>query len=341
MSGLYEDAFLTVLQQGVESVAGHWGLSRDTRVSLLTVSENATFRADDPQLADPMILRVHRPAYHTPAEIESEIAWIEALRAEGVVATPAPIATATGARMAAFRHGDDTRHVAAFAFMSGAEPDPGSGLVEGFGLLGEISARLHGHARGWTPPPGFTRKTWDFARTIGDAPHWGSWRDSLGLDAQGAALLERCAADLQAKTAAYGIAPDRFGLIHADLRLANLLVDGNRLGVIDFDDCGFGWFVYDFAAAVSFLETESFIPDLADAWVAGYRRVAPLADVDVAMIPAFVMLRRMMLTAWIASHAETPTAQEAGLDAYTRGTLDLAERWLSIHGMSAGQRHHQ
>ena len=41
------------------------------------------------------------------------------------------------------------------------------------------------------------------------------------------------------------------------------------------------------------------------------------------------MLRRMMLTAWIASHAETPTARDAGLGAYTRGTLDLAERWLA------------
>ncbi len=106
-------------------------------------------------------------------------------------------------------------------------------------------------------------------------------------------------------------------------------MEGDRLAVIDFDDCGFGWFAYDFAAAVSFLETEPFIPDLAEAWVAGYRRVAPLSEADVAMIPAFVMLRRMMLTAWIASHAETPTAQDAGLERYTRGTLDLAEAWLA------------
>lgn len=336
MAGLYEDAFLATLHQGVEIVAPQWGLSQDTRIALLTVSENATFRADDPHQAAPMILRVHRPAYHTTTEIESEIAWIDALRADDVVATPAPIPTRTGARLATFHHDEEMRHVAAFAFMSGTEPQAGAGLVEGFGLLGEISARLHGHARRWTPPKGFTRKTWDFARTIGDAPHWGSWRDGLGLDALGVQLLQQCADALQARTAAYGMAAERFGLIHADLRLANLLVEGDRLGVIDFDDCGFGWFVYDFAAAVSFLETEPFIPELAAAWVAGYRRVAPLADEDVAMIPAFVMLRRMMLTAWIASHAETPTAQEAGLGAYTSGTLELAERWLTQHGGTAG-----
>lgn len=298
-------------------------------MSLLTISENATFRADDPERDTPLILRVHRPAYHTRAEIESELAWITALRASDVVDTPAPIPTLSGARLAEFRHGKDIRNVAAFAFMSGAAPEAGEGLVGGFRLLGEISARLHDHARRWQLPPGFVRKTWNFTTTIGGAPHWGSWRDSLGLDVEGTALLARCAQDLELRVAAYGTGSHRFGLIHADLRLANLLVDGDRLGVIDFDDCGFGWFVYDFAAAVSFLETEPFIPELADAWAAGYRRVAPLPQAEIAMIPAFVMLRRMMLTAWIAGHAETPTAQEAGLEVYTYGTLDLAERWLS------------
>jgi len=39
------------------------------------------------------------------------------------------------------------------------------------------------------------------------------------------------------------------------------------------------------------------------------------------------MLRRMLLTAWIASHHETPTARELGAE-YTQGTLDLARSWL-------------
>jgi Ser/Thr protein kinase RdoA (MazF antagonist) len=329
MAALYDDDFLEALRRGAETVAPQWGLSPATRVTLLTISENATFRADDPEREHPVILRVHRPNYHQRAEIESELAWIEALRADGVVPTPQPLPTRDGGRLAAFRHGDDTRHVAAFAFMSGREPEPGADLASGFAILGEISARLHGHARRWAPPPGFARKTWNFDTTIGAAPHWGSWRASLGLTPPGAALLTRCAAALERRVAGYGAGPDRFGLVHADLRLANLLAEGDRLGVIDFDDCGFGWFVYDFASAVSFLETEPWIPDLAAAWADGYRRVAPLSAEDAAMIPDFVMLRRMMLTAWIASHAETPTAQDAGLETYTDGTLALAETYLT------------
>ncbi len=101
-------------------------------------------------------------------------------------------------------------------------------------------------------------------------------------------------------------------LVHADMRVANLLVDGDTLSVIDFDDCGFSWYLYDFAAAVSFIEHEPFIPELQAAWIAGYRTVAPLSDEECAILPVFIMLRRMLLTAWIASHSETPTAQALG-----------------------------
>ena len=34
----------------------------------------------------------------------------------------------------------------------------------------------------------------------------------------------------------YGTNENNFGLIHADLRLANLLIEGDQIKVIDFDD---------------------------------------------------------------------------------------------------------
>ena len=329
MAGLYDDAFVERLRQGALGLAPKWGLGPETDVRLLTLSENATFLARDPAAAAPVILRVHRPEYHTQAEIESELAWIEALRAEGAVDTPEPLRLADGGHIAAFQDGDQTRHVVGFEFMSGSEPDESGDLVPGFEMLGAISARLHGHVRRWSVPQGFVRKTWNWESAFGEAPLWGDWRAALGLTSDGRAVLERLALALRDRLAAYGTGPDRFGLVHADLRLANLLVEGDRLGVIDFDDCGFSWFVYDFAAAISFLETEAYIPDLQAAWLKGYRSVAPLGDEHEAMIPTFIMFRRLLLTAWIASHAETETAAWAGLGAFTDGTIALAEEYLS------------
>ncbi len=112
------------------------------------------------------------------------------------------------------------------------------------------------------------------------------------------------------------------------MRLANLLMDGRTIKVIDFDDCGFSWFLYDCATTVSFFEESPEVPALIEAWVRGYRRVGTLSAEDEAEIDTFVMLRRLLLVAWIGSHSETELAQSMGV-AYTQSTLPLV-RALSV-----------
>jgi Ser/Thr protein kinase RdoA (MazF antagonist) len=323
---LYDQNFLNRLESGLRGALPVWGLSAAARLNLLTISENATYLAEDG--ANRLILRVHRPFYHSEAEIRSELAWIAALHDAAVITTPRPVPALDGQILAKFSDGQGDRFAVAFEYMSGDEPDTSHGLIKWYEVLGGITARLHLHSQNWQRPGNFTRKLWTFETIIGPDAHWGDWRRALGLDPAGREMLERATALLASQTAAYGDGPDRFGLIHCDMRAANLLVEGERLGVIDFDDCGLSWFVYDFAASVSFIEHEPYISDLMQAWLRGYRRVAPLAEEHAQKLPMFVMLRRIQLTAWIASHAETPTAQALG-EAYTHGTVALAARYLS------------
>ena len=112
------------------------------------------------------------------------------------------------------------------------------------------------------------------------------------------------------------------------MRLANLLIDQGSVKVIDFDDCGFSWLLYDCATTVSFFEHKPEVPALMQAWVDGYRRVRPLSAEDEAEIPTFVMLRRLLLVAWIGSHSETDLAQSMGVQ-YTSDSVPLCERYLS------------
>lgn len=331
---MYDEAFLARLGAGLAAALPRWGLGEGTGLRLLTISENATFLAQDPADGREVVFRVHRPGYHSRAEIASELAWITALGAEGLVATLSPLPQRDGALIADIHDGEAARHAVAFAKLPGREPAEGEDLPRWYRELGAINARLHDHARRWPRPPGFTRKRWDYDAMLGSVKLWGDWRAGLGLDAAGRAVLERTDAVLRAWLDAYGTGPDRFGLVHADMRLANLLVDGDTLSVIDFDDCGFSWFLYDFAAAISFYEHEPYIPALQAAWIEGYRSVAPLSDEDCAILPVFIMLRRMLLTAWIASHAETPTAQALG-EGYTHGTVMLARRFLAEHAGEA------
>jgi Ser/Thr protein kinase RdoA (MazF antagonist) len=207
--------------------------------------------------------------------------------------------------------------------------------VEDFCTLGSVTARLHRHARQWRRPAGFTRFTWDYTTSIGPSGHWGRWQDGMAVGAAELEVLGRLDAVLRRRLEAFGTGEDRFGLVHADMRLANLLVDADDPGggssgvdVIDFDDCGFGWFMYDLGSSLSFIEDDPKVPELIDAWVRGYRQVSSLSPEEEAELETFVLLRRLLLVAWIGSHADTDLAREMGAQ-FTAVSCDLAEQYLS------------
>jgi Ser/Thr protein kinase RdoA (MazF antagonist) len=187
---------------------------------------------------------------------------------------------------------------------------------------------MHEHVRTWQRPPWFTRFTWDEETMLGERPRWGRWQDGIGVGAAERAVLGPAADRVRERLAAFGKGPDRFGLVHADMRLANLLLDDDQVYVIDFDDCGSTWYLYDVGTAVSFLEHDPAVPEWIASWIDGYRSVRHLAAEDEREIPTFVMLRRLMLIAWIGSHSDTELAQQMG-EEYTRASCDLAERYLS------------
>lgn len=312
---------------------GRFGLSPAATATLCNVSENHTYRVDDPESGCGYALRVHRAGYRTARQIESELQWVDALREDGAVDTCVPVTAPAGERVVEVSvDGLGARNVVLFEWLPGAEPDPeGDAVIAGFRTLGAVSARMHAHTRAWRRPAEFDRPVWDYERTLGARGHWGAWQDGLGMGTDERRLLERLDAVIAARLEAYGRGSDRFGLVHADIRLANLLVDEGHVRVIDFDDSGFAWFMYDFATTVSFMEDHPRVPELRAAWLEGYRSVAPLEAADEAELDTFVMLRRLLLVAWIGSHHTFATeAAELGAG-FTAGTCALAERYLSTH----------
>ena len=323
---------LPILQELAITATRNFALPAALDVRLVNLSENATYQitAQDGQQ---WALRIHRGGYHSRAAIASELAWLQDLRTCEVVITPRPVPGLDGEiiqrvghhRMAA------PRHVVLSNWESGVEPGIGQNLSRPFEMLGRATARMHRHTQIWQRPSWFTRPVWNFDTALGSTPHWGRWRDGMGVDAVKADLFGRTVAVIARRLAAYGQTHDRFGLIHCDLRLANLLVDGDTVKVIDFDDCGFSWFMYDAATPVSFYEHEPQVPDLVEAWKTGYRSVLNLSPLDEAEIPTFIMLRRLLLVAWIGSHSETDLARSMGLP-YSETSMVLCDRYLSAFG---------
>jgi Ser/Thr protein kinase RdoA (MazF antagonist) len=330
---LSHEGQLECLRELAHSTLARYDVGSPEPPVLINLSENATYRVDDAGSGRRWALRVHREGYHSKNGIASELAWLQALRRDGVVTTPVPVPGKDGALIQEAAHPAmrRPRNVVLFEWETGVEPSEKDHLVEKFEVLGEITARMHRHSEAWRRPQNFERHTWDFSTSLGDRPHWGRWRDGMGLDDEKEALFGRAVALIGKRLERFGKGPRRFGLVHCDMRLANLLVDGDEVKVIDFDDCGFSWHLYDAATAVSFFEHEPHVPELMATWVKGYRRVHDLPADDEAEIPTLVMLRRMLLVAWIGSHSETDLAKSMGVS-YTEKTAPMCEAYLTAFG---------
>ena len=322
------EELLDYLQQLVENALRLWDMPQGAVARRINVSENVTYLVEAAG-GYRAILRVHRDGYHSRRAIESELLWLDALRRDRVVATSGYYLGRNGEaiQVAGVEGLANPRHLVLFRFVEGVAPDEADDLSEGFHALGAIAARCHSHVLGWERPLGFERLTWDAEAVFGDTPTWGDWRKAPEVTGHIRPVLEEVEATIRKRLTAYGKAPERYNLIHADMRLANLLVNEAGTCLIDFDDCGFGWLMYDFAAAISFIEDDPRIPEMRAAWVEGYRTVRPLSPADEAEIGTFVMLRRMALLAWIGSHIEAPEPQ-ALAPGFAATTARLGQTWL-------------
>jgi Ser/Thr protein kinase RdoA (MazF antagonist) len=108
----------------------------------------------------------------------------------------------------------------------------------------------------------------------------------------------------------FGFGADRYGLIHADLVPENILVDGNTLQVIDFDDAGYGWHLFEIATSLYFISREPIYQEAREAVVEGYRQSRSLSDNHLAKLPMFLAARGSTYLAWVHTRSGEPVAQE-------------------------------
>jgi Ser/Thr protein kinase RdoA (MazF antagonist) len=296
-----------------------FGISAEAPLTLLSHRENAVFRVDDPGADESYVLRIHREDYQTEDMIRSELAWMEVLRAEGVE-TPEVIRARDGDTVQTVEVPEvpEPRHCDLFRWVGGEPPDAGD-IGRTYRLLGQVNARIHRQVRAWKRPPGFHRQSWDEDGMLGEDPLWGRFTDLAALSPEQLGLLGDAKSAVLTRLARFGKAPDRFGLIHADLMAENILVKDGVPRVIDFDDSGFGWNLYDPATLLAFDVAEDDFERKRDAWVEGYRSVAPLPDAHLEELPTLIMARFLVALGWLHTRRETPFARE-----FTPGVVALS-----------------
>jgi Ser/Thr protein kinase RdoA (MazF antagonist) len=253
-------------------------------------------------------LRVGRPGYQTLAAIRSELAWMDALRASGI-RTPPPVHGRDGEVVQQFEFGGRRQVAVAYDWVAGV-PLAETESTAPWARLGGIMASIHHHGRMWRQPDWFDRPAWDLEALVGESPRWGNPLPSGAWSDETRRLLARARAVVRDRLTALGTGPDRFGLVHSDLGFENVLIDGSGDAiVIDFDDCGASWYLYEIASVLYPLEGDERFSACRDALVAGYRRSGDLPDALLAELPTFLMARRLATLGWIFSRPDTDHAK--------------------------------
>ena len=124
---------------------------------------------------------------------------------------------------------------------------------------------------------------------LGPTPLWGASKLEALSPGQRNTVDALAPAEIDLRHADSPEGQASFGLIHADLQ-DNVLVSDGALHLIDFDDAGFGWHLFELATALGFeREAEDFDLMLAS-MLTGYREIKPLSDEQLAVLPLFFCL---------------------------------------------------
>lgn len=314
----------------------HWGL-QGSELELIKYRENAVFRAIAPD-GEQYALRIHRHGYHSDDELRSELQWMAALDVDGI-AVPTLVPDTAGHLFHRVESAGvpEPRQVDLFEWVEGSQLGSveeglgdASAVARVYHTIGGLAARLHNQAVQWRLPPGFTRHAWDAEGLVGETPFWGRFWELAALSTEQRELLLAARQRVQRELSAYAGDPanaDRYSLIHADFVAENLMVCGEEVRLIDFDDAGFGWHLFELATALYFEMGEPHYPQAYEALIAGYREHRSLADGQLAYMPLFFMARSFTYLGWVHTRSETQTARELTPMLVAR-CCDLAREYL-------------
>jgi Ser/Thr protein kinase RdoA (MazF antagonist) len=180
--------------------------------------------------------------------------------------------------------------------------------------LGRALAHLHRVAESFAAPEGFELPTWNAEAMFTEQSPYrpGPFHELLSK-------ADRSVFDTVADLTAgifERIGDDRegFGLVHHDFILGNChtarIRGGWSAGVIDFDECGWGHFLYDLAPIMGNLSDYPHFRRLRAAFLGGYRSVRHLPEALEAHLPVLMAARHAAQCLWAAGLVHSNGSRE-------------------------------
>lgn len=302
---------MTVDEQGIEVARvalDRYDLPARRKVVPIRSTNNAVF--DVQTEVGRFALRVHRPEYRSRAHVRSELSFLDALGPQVAgtrIDVPQPLVASDGELCVRVGRGPESRLCSLLTWLDGSELKPNRGLGRGSAfLLGEALGRLHVASERFERPSGFEVPRWDGETMFTSASAFRPGSMAAFLPANVWQLFREVVAQTRAVLRQLDELPRARGLIHADFILINCRflrrVGGWRLGVLDFDDLGWGYYLYDLAPLLGNLADDpASYPRLRDAFLAGYRSVRSLPPALEVHLPVLMAARHAKALTWLAA----------------------------------------
>lgn len=263
---------------------------------LLKFSNTALYRVDTPQ--GRFVLRLHPPKRMPEAVLRSELDWLRILCQQTSLWTPEPVAAPDNQLLVMCHLPDqsDYRYGALFRWMGGQHKLRCLTAIDAY-RMGQCLGELHAFAANYTPPPTFTRWKLDWGAFADEIAHRPSW---LALAPEDTRLLAHAITRIRLILEQLERSPDAIGLIHGDTNLSNFRFDGSRVGLLDFEVCCFGYYLFDVTRTLlDFAQLGDRAPQLEVAFYRGYTSFRPLPALDDQAMVAFRMMNIVDLIVWI------------------------------------------
>ena len=321
------------LEAAGRDVLRRWNMP-DASLQLIKYRENAVFKVESDGVR--RALRMHRHGYHTDDELRSELQWMQALGESGI--TVPTIVPATSGELYVTHAANDLPgevQVDLFEWIDGVQlGSVEEGIADDVSVaatyrtVGELAARVHNQAVSWQLPAGFTRHAWDAAGLAGESPFWGRfWEIESATDEQRALLVQGRDAVFR-DLGRLAKSPGTYSMIHADFAPENIMVDGDMVRLIDFDDAGFGWHLFELVTSLYFIREEPYFDRARHALFDGYRVHRRLTDEQLELLPLFFLARGLTYVGWVHTRHETETAKEL-TPMLLEAACELVDEYLS------------
>jgi len=266
-------------------------------------------------------LRINTNSPRTPENLRAEIAFVRFLAEDGRVKVPHPIKNHEGNFYTSILHEVSGRmfHCVLYSWILGEELED-EPTDEQLSALGIAMATMHVAAQGFKLPEGSSLPTFD-------DPLW--WTEDFllseksVLDAEAKDLISRALSAIKSGVSKFYLNATP-GVIHADMHGGTVLWHDGGLSVIDFDDCGLGLPIQDFATALYYFDT----PEQDAAFKAGYQSIAPIPECSEKEMKMFFLQRRVVLLNYL--YETSNLEHKSMIPEYQEETLRRVRNFLEL-----------